>query len=293
MKKNNGIMYNMENENENEVMTYSLEEVKPKKQRKSRAKPKMETSVEERPISLEQPISLEEPNTLEQPISLEQLEEDFSFDDSEFLSELNNHEPLEEAVESLVEEPKPSLEPTRVLPKKRAPRAKPKKVMEETEQIEEIYSNEPTPIYGKDRLVVMQKIQSYKLLFPVELKAFKICKDPTIQDLNSALMEIETIIELGNVDSFVTDSIIQCIKLGEGVSAYTKNFNITGLACLLKQNKQFHSLLKMLYLKYNTFSAIPPEAQLGMIVATTALICVQKNKSKSQIEEYLNEPLTV
>ena len=210
------------------------------------------------------------------------------------MSELNNHEPHEEtAVEVVVDEPKPSLEPTRVLPKKRAPRAKPKKEIEETEQMEEIYSNEPTPIYGKDRLVVMQKIQSYKLLFPVELKAFKICKDPTIQDLNSALMEIETIIELGNVDSFVTDSIIQCIKLGEGVSAYTKNFNITGLACLLKQNKQFHSLLKMLYLKYNTFSAIPPEAQLGMIVATTALICVQKNKSKSQIEEYLNEPLTV
>lgn len=283
----------MENDNENEVMTYSLEEVKPKNKRKSRAKPKMETIVEQ-PNTLEQPTTLEQPISLEEPISLEQLEEDFSFDDSEFLSELNNHEPHEEtAVEVVVDEPKPSLEPTRVLPKKRAPRAKPKKVMEETEQMEEIYSNEPTPIYGKDRLVVMQKIQSYKLLFPVELKAFKICKDPTIQDLNSALMEIETIIELGNVDSFVTDSIIQCIKLGEGVSAYTKNFNITGLACLLKQNKQFHSLLKMLYLKYNTFSAIPPEAQLGMIVATTALICVQKNKSKSQIEEYLNEPLTV
>ena len=264
-------------ENENENMLYSLEEVKPKNKRKPRAKPKMEVIVEE-----------------EVPMTIEQLEEDFSFDDSEFLSELNNDKPHEETpVEVVVEEPMPTQEPTRVLQKKKAPRAKPKKVMEETEQIEEIYSNEPTPIYGKDRLVVMQKIQSYKLLFPVELKAFKICKDPSIQELESALLEIETIIELGNVDSFVTDSIIQCIKLGEGVSAYTKNFNITGLAMLLKQNKQFHSLLKMLYLKYNTFSAIPPEAQLGMIVATTALICVQKNKSKSQIEEYLNEPMVV
>ena len=106
-----------------------------------------------------------------------------------------------------------------------------------------LYSNDPTPIYGKDRLVVMQKIQSYKLLFPVELKTFKICKDPSIEELENALLEIETIIELGNVDSFVTDSIIQCIKLGEGVSAYTKNFNITGLALLLKQNKQFHSFI--------------------------------------------------
>lgn len=49
---------------------------------------------------------------------------------------------------------------TRVLPKKKAPRAKPKKV-EVVEYQEEIYSNEPTPIYGKDRLLVMQKIQSY------------------------------------------------------------------------------------------------------------------------------------
>ena len=34
-------------------------------------------------------------------------------------------------------------------------------------------------------------------------------------------------------DSFVTDSILRCIKLSEGMSAYTKNFNITGLAMLL------------------------------------------------------------
>ena len=266
----------MENEDESPEMTYSLEEVKPKNKRKSRAKPKMETIVEE------------------EPITLEKLEEDFSFEDSDFLSELNNDnlEPQSEVV-PMNEEPIYS-EPVRVLPKKRASRARPKKMMEEeVETQEEIYSNDPTPIYGKDRLVVMQKIQSYKLLFPVELKTFKICKDPTIEELENALMEIETIIELGNVDSFVTDSIIQCIRLGEGLSAHTKNFNISGLAMLLKQNKQFHSLLKMLYLKYNTFSAIPPEAQLGMIVATTALICVQKNKSKSQIDDYLNEPMVV
>ena len=264
-------MYNMENENEEiPEMTYSLEEVKPKYKRKSRAKPKkLETIVEE-------------------PTEPEHIEEDVSFEDTDFLSELNNDnvEPQEEQYEESYTE-----EPVKI-PKKRASRAKPKKVVDEDRQ-EEIYSNDPTPIYGKDRLVVMQKIQSYKLLFPVELKTFKICKDPSIEELENALLEIETIIELGNVDSFVTDSIIQCIKLGEGVSAYTKNFNITGLALLLKQNKQFHSLLKMLYLKYNTFSAIPPEAQLGMIVATTALICVQKNKSKSQIDDYLNEPMTV
>ena len=236
-------MYNMENDDETQEMNFTLEEVKPKYKRKSRAKPKkMETIAEE-------------------PTEPEQIEEDVSFEDSDFLSELNNDnvEPHEEQYEEPLEEP------TRVQPKKRASRAKPKKVDEERR--DEIYSNDPTPIYGKDRLVVMQKIQSYKLLFPVELKTFKICKDPSIEELENALLEIETIIELGNVDSFVTDSIIQCIKLGEGVSAYTKNFNITGLALLLKQNKQFHSLLKMLYLKYNTFSAIPPEAQLGMIVA--------------------------
>jgi hypothetical protein len=266
----------MENENDEpeEAMTYTLDVLKPKKQRKSRAKPKLDVIVEE-----EKP---EQPEPVEEKVV-----------DNDFLSELNNDYNKEE--EPLVEHQEPQYEePTRVLPKARKSRAKPKKEYEpEPEPEEDIYSEEPTPIYGKDRLQIMQKIQSYKLLFPVELKTFKVCKNPTLNELENALMEIETIIELGNVDSFVTDSIIQCIKLGEGMSAYTKNFNITGLAMLLKQNKQFHSLLKMLYLKYNTFSAIPPEAQLGMIVATTALICVQKNKSKTLIDEYLNEPMTV
>ena len=259
---------------EPEEMTYTLDVLKPKKQRKSRAKPKVE-KVEK--------------------VENEVMTEDINVIDNDFLSELNNnvYNNEEQEPQKHQEHQEPIMEePTRVLPKARKSRAK--KVFEEPpEPEEEIYSNEPTPIYGKDRLLVMQKIQSYKLLFPVELKAFKVCKDPTLDELENALMEIETIIELGNVDSFVTDSIIQCIKLGEGMSAYTKNFNITGLAMLLKQNKQFHSLLKMLYLKYNTFSAIPPEAQLGMIVATTALICVQKNKSKTQIDNYLNEPMTV
>jgi len=260
-------MYNMENDDETVEIISTLDEVKPKYKRKSRAKPKkIETTVEE-------------PTT-------EQGEEDVSFEDTDFLSELNNDNVEQEQYEETMEEP------IRVQPKKRASRAKPKKVVDEDHQ-EEIYSNDPTPIYGKDRLLVMQKIQSYKLLFPVELKTFKVCKDPTLVELENALLEIETIIEIGNVDSFITDSIVACIKLTEGVSAHTKNFNITGLALLLKQNKQFHSLLKMLYLKYNTFSAIPPEAQLGMIVATTALICVQKNKSKTQIDDYLNEPMTV
>jgi hypothetical protein len=268
-------MYIMEIENEEpvEAMTYTLDVAKPKKQRKSRAKPKVEPIVED--------VIIEEPE-----------EEVNNVVDNDFLSELNNNNIIEEHHDTPQE---PQLEePIRVLPKKRASRAKPKKEYEpEPEPEEEIYSEEPTPIYGKDRLVIMQKIQSYKLLFPTELKTFKICKSPSLVELENALMEIETIIELGNVDSFITDSIVQCIKLAEGVSAYTKNFNITGLAMLLKQNKQFHSLLKMLYLKYNTFSAIPPEAQLGMIVATTALICVQKNKSKKLIDEYLDEPMTV
>ena len=66
MKKYNCIMYNMENDDETQEMNFTLEEVKPKYKRKSRAKPKkMETIAEE-------------------PTEPEQIEEDVSFEDSDF-----------------------------------------------------------------------------------------------------------------------------------------------------------------------------------------------------------------
>jgi hypothetical protein len=129
------------------------------------------------------------------------------------------------------------------------------------------------------------------LLFPAELKTFKIAKNQTVENLEAILLEMETIVEIGNVDSFVTDSIMQCIKMVEPMTASTKNYNITGLSLLLKNSPQFNSLLKQLYLKYNTYSQIPIEIQCGMIVITSTILMTQKNKNKSAMDAYLNEPV--
>ena len=103
---------------------------------------------------------------------------------------------------------------------------------------------------------------------------------------------METIlVDCSSIENFLTDSIIQCIQLVEGVSSYSSKYNIQGCADLLKSNKQFHSLTKQLYIKYKVFSAIPVEFQMLMLIATTAYICKSKNQNKITLESYLNEPL--
>ena len=71
------------------------------------------------------------------------------------------------------------------------------------------------------------------------------------------------------------------------------NFNITGLADLLRSNKQFHQLCKKLHLKYGCFEKIPTEYQLIMIISTTAYVCRNKNANKGELESYLNEPVQI
>ena len=71
---------------------------------------------------------------------------------------------------------------------------------------------------------------------------------------------MDSIVECDSVEQFLLDSILQCIKLVEGVSSYTK-YDVQGLADLLKANKQFHQLSKELFIKYKVFNAVPPEMQ--------------------------------
>lgn len=151
-----------------------------------------------------------------------------------------------------------------------------------------LYGDEGTPILGRDKLVMMKKVKQYKTLFPEELSKFKIKRNPSIEDLESALAEMETIVETGGIDGFLMESVVQCLKLIEGVSANTKNYDIRGCADLLKNNKQFHSLCKQLFIKYNVFSAVPCEYQLILLVSTTAYMCTQKNKNKASLNSYLD-----
>jgi hypothetical protein len=155
-----------------------------------------------------------------------------------------------------------------------------------------IFSQTGSEILGRDKRILLTKIRQYKTLFPDTFKTFKIKVNANIQELQNYLDEMDSIVECDSVEQFLLDSILQCIKLLEGVSSYTK-YDIQGLADLLKQNKQFHQLSKQLFIKYKIFNAIPIESQMLMLVATSAYICNNKNKKKGEIEAYLNQPVNI
>ena len=147
-----------------------------------------------------------------------------------------------------------------------------------------------TPILGKDRLRLLHKVKQYKSLFTAELKTFKIKKNPTVEDLNNAIEEMSVLVEVNSMDGFMMDSVLSCMKLIEGGLSMT-DYDIRGCADLLKQNKQFHTLCKTLFIKYGVFSSVPPEYQLMLLVSTTAYMCVNKNKRKGDINNYLNSTI--
>ena len=154
----------------------------------------------------------------------------------------------------------------------------------------DMFSGSGTPILGKDKIILMKKVQQYKSLFPEELKGFKVKKNPSPQDLNEALEEMSVLVEVGSMDEFMMSSVLSCMKLVEGASSVT-NYDIRGCADMLKNNKEFHKLCKVLFIKYNVFSKVPPEFQMVLLVSTTAFMCSQKNKNKASINEYLNSTI--
>ena len=166
------------------------------------------------------------------------------------------------------------------------------KIMEKKEEENNsLFGESATPIHGRDKLILLKKVQQYKTLFPEKLSKFKIKKNPTIEDLNTALLEMEALVEVSGVDSFLLDSMLQIIKVIETTTSHTVDYNISGLSLMLKSNKEFTNLMKILFVKYGCYSAIPCEFQLILIVGTTAMICINKNKNRSSINNYLDEPL--
>jgi hypothetical protein len=157
---------------------------------------------------------------------------------------------------------------------------------------DDLFDDRGTILLGRDRLILLQKVKQYKTLFPDKLKSFKIKKNPSISELQSYLDEMEALVDISSVDEFLTESILGCIKIIEGASSYTTNYDVSGLSLMLKANKQFHTLCKQLYIKHGCFSNVPPETQLAMVVITSAYICTQKNKQKAKINSFLNEKIT-
>jgi hypothetical protein len=154
----------------------------------------------------------------------------------------------------------------------------------------DLFDETGTEIIGRDRRVIINKMNQYKSLFPKELAKFKVKKGASIEELQAYLQEMSTIVECSSYDNFLSDSIIQSIKLVEGGSKLTP-YDISGMADMLKANPQFNNLLKQLYVKYNVFHKIPVEIQMVLLVSTTAYICINKNKNKAALNDFLNQPM--
>ena len=153
-----------------------------------------------------------------------------------------------------------------------------------------LFDDQPTELMGREKLIIMKKIQQYKILFPKELSKFKIKKKINLEELKISLEECSALVEINSIDGFILDSILSCIKMCENYSQDT-DYDISGLSFLLKSNPQFISLAKQLFIRYNVFSNVPIEYQMCMCVVSTSYLCIQKNKNKSSINSYLDEKL--
>ena len=201
-------------------------------------------------------------------------------DTTHFLTELENTNFI---IENETE--KPIKEPVIKQVKKKVVKFIPDDI---SELSNEIFSKKLTVLMGADRLVLLAKIKQYKILFPDEVKKFRVKKNPSVDDLTNAIAEMDAIIDTNSIDNFITDGFLQSLKVCEGLTQNSR-YNVSGLSDILKNNKQFHTLTKQLYLKYKIFSNIPHESQLCFLVFTTAYIMTQKNNPKSHLSQYLNE----
>ena len=171
---------------------------------------------------------------------------------------------------------------------KREEVARMKEMKKKEDDNDSLFGGEPTEIMGKDKILLLRKAKQYKTLFPVELKTFKLKKNPSVKDLADAVEEMEIMVETGGVNEFLEDSVIQCIKLIENVSAISPRYDVRGMSLMLQSNPQFKKLSKILFVKYNVYQNIPPEFQMLMLVSTCAMLANNKNRGKAEIDAYLN-----
>ena len=169
--------------------------------------------------------------------------------------------------------------------------SRPKMPSFKEESDDDVFSEQGTEIVGGEKRVLLAKLTSYKQLFPIELKSFKVKKGASVADLKAAIDECDAILNTTGVDQFMTDSVLSTIRVLEGVSANTQNYNVSGMTDMLRSNKEFHNLSKRLFLKYGLFTSTPPEYQMLFLVSTTAFICRQKNLKRSEVNAFLDSTL--
>jgi hypothetical protein len=160
---------------------------------------------------------------------------------------------------------------------------------------DDIFSNKnATKVVGKEIRVLLARVKQYKMIFPKELKTFKIKKNPTVQELTKYLDEMQAILDCQQQDSFFQQAVYQFLQISEGVSGRFPQYNLKGMTEMLRGNKEFNDLLKILTLKYgNSFSSVPPEGQMAFILVGTIYMCVSRNRLELQINEPYVLPIKV
>ena len=280
MVKLNIKKFSRSKEDKNDIEIINTTEIAPevapikKRGRKPKQQPEPELIESEPEVEI-----ISEPEPENELIEPEQEE------DNNFLEELNNENFVETSTK-----PTPKNEPNETAKLMKEMFKKPKKEQKLIRDDDSLFGDDATPILGKDKRVLIAKLHQYKNLFPNELKKFKIKTNSSPEQMKACLNEMEAIVETSSIDQFMTDSILQCIKLVETGTSKTR-YNITGTADMLKQNLQFHNLIKQLYVKYNVFSKIPAEFQLVLLVGTTAMLCQTKNSKKLELDSFLNQPI--
>ena len=73
-----------------------------------------------------------------------------------------------------------------------------------------LFGDTSTPMLGRDRIVLLTKVKQFKTLFGdnPEIKKFKLKKNPSVQDLNDAIVELQAIVDTGSVASFAEGAIL-------------------------------------------------------------------------------------
>ena len=149
---------------------------------------------------------------------------------------------------------------------------------------DDFFSNKnKTEILGKTKRELIAKIKQYKLLFPEQLKSFRVKKKASEEELQKYLDEIDCILSTSKLDSFLCEAVNYSVGVIEKASTLTRDFDLTGIQEMLKNNKEFQDLIRILSIKYNTFSQVSPELQLAIIVGSTSYICVMTNRQRKQL----------
>ena len=130
-------------------------------------------------------------------------------ENDKYVSEIQNKQNEEQRQKELIKDEKIEIRKNKLLISQQKKEESKKRYEEKNiKKDNETENDDSTQILGKDKRMLLAKINSYKQLFPNELKTFKLKKNGTIEELQDYIEEIQIFIEIGNIEGFVLDAIL-------------------------------------------------------------------------------------